>query len=90
MIVIVSLAAPTCNCRFKPTVLSASTTTPTCSYWRKPVAETEMVYVPGGSGVMTYNPAPVVWRSVFTPVAILVAVTVTPGITPPAASVTTP
>ena len=58
VIVSVSLAAPTCNDRLRPTVLSASTTTPVCSYCRKPGAATLIVYVPGGRGARTYSPLP--------------------------------
>src|SRR5215475_12011045 len=81
--VTVSVVAPICSMIFTDTVLNASTITFSCTSGLNPVAETETVYAPGGSGDSTYKPAPVVWRVVWTPVATLVAVTVAPGITAP-------
>src|SRR5215510_3071244 len=78
--VIVSVVVPICSAIFTDTVLNASTITFSCTSGLNPVAETEMVYSPGGKGDNTYKPAPVVWRVVWIPVATLVAVTVALGI----------
>src|SRR5215471_1849472 len=52
--------------------------------------DTVTVYSAGGKGDKLYRPAPVVWRSVFTPVALLVAAIVAPDTTAPEESETTP
>src|SRR3954469_22324323 len=57
---------------------------------RKPVSETVTLYSPGGKGLMTNNPASLVWRVVTKLLATFVAVTVAPGTTAPPGSVIVP
>ena len=88
--VTVSLMLPALSVRSTATLPTASTTTPSWIRVWKPATATVSLYVPGGSGVITYKPASVVCLLVSTPEATFVAVTVAPGTIAPVGSDTVP
>src|SRR5947207_9589426 len=63
---------------------------PVCWKPRKPCSIASRRYGPGGRFGMAYEPSTSVVTSRFRPVSVCVAVTATPGSTPPLASLTTP
>src|SRR5262245_20186989 len=88
--VTLSVVVPTSNFKISSTVVSASTTTWSCTNERNPDALTVTLYVPAASGAIAKIPDDVVWRRSSTPVAVFVAVTAALGITAPLGSVTVP
>lgn len=88
--VTVSVRPPMTSVRSTVTSPRWATRTFFCSAFLKPSSSPVMVYMPGSTKSNRYRPLSSDTRAFETPVASLISVTVTPGITPLLSSVTEP